>query len=110
MRNTYALTFAFLLAAAPGAFAQDPPSIPAPTDPVSIGRSDFSGKWYGTVDIGGANNSTSDLARQIREGMSAEDMADLASSGRSLEFTEGKLTLNGDTGISAGVKDDLVYI
>jgi Flp pilus assembly protein TadG len=64
----------------------------------------------GTVDIGGANNSTSDLSRQIREGISAEDMADLASSGRSLEFTEGKLTLNGDTGISAGVKDDLVHI
>ena len=52
MRNRHALTIAFLLAAAP-AFAQDPPSIPAPTDPVSIGRSEFSGKWYGTVDFGG---------------------------------------------------------
>src|SRR4030095_4656580 len=51
MRNASALTFALLLAAAP-AFAQDPPSIPLPTDPVSIGRSEFTGKWYGTVDFG----------------------------------------------------------
>ena len=36
MRRTYALTFALLLAAAPGAFAQDPPSLPAPTDPVAL--------------------------------------------------------------------------
>ena len=26
--------------------------MPAPTDPVSIGRSEFTGKWYGTVDVG----------------------------------------------------------
>ena len=48
MRNTSALTFAFLLAAASTAFAQDPPSLPAPTDPVSVGRSEFTGKWSGT--------------------------------------------------------------
>jgi MtrB/PioB family decaheme-associated outer membrane protein len=52
MRTASALTFALLLAAAP-AFAQDPPSIPLPTDPVSIGRSEFTGKWYGTIDFGG---------------------------------------------------------
>jgi MtrB/PioB family decaheme-associated outer membrane protein len=52
MRNAYAMTFALLLAAAP-AFAQDPPSLPLPSDPVSIGRSEFTGKWYGTVDFGG---------------------------------------------------------
>src|SRR4029078_12935507 len=52
MRNTYAFAFALMMAAAP-AFAQDPPSLPAPTDPVSIGRSEFSGKWYGTIDFGG---------------------------------------------------------
>src|SRR4029450_7202687 len=52
MRPPYGLTFALLLAAAP-AFAQDPPSIPLPTDPVSVGRSEFTGKWYGTVDFGG---------------------------------------------------------
>jgi Flp pilus assembly protein TadG len=62
----------------------------------------------GTVDIGGANNSTSDLARQIVDGVSHQDMIDL---GKPLEFdANGKLYLNGDTGISAGVKDDLESI
>jgi hypothetical protein len=65
----------------------------------------------GTVDIGGASNSTVDLARQIREGVSPNDMAALKASGRSLEFNQsGEIFLNGDTGISAGVKDDLVSI
>lgn len=65
----------------------------------------------GTVDVGGANNSTSDLARQIRSGVSPADMEALTESGRSLEFNDdGQLFLNGDTGISAGVKDDLISI
>jgi hypothetical protein len=59
----------------------------------------------GTVDIGSSNNSTSDIARQILYGINA---ADLSYHGGSLEFnSEGKLYLNGDTGISAGVKDEL---
>ena len=49
MRSTYALTFALLLAAAPGAFAQDPPSLPALTDPVGIGRSEFTGTFNDNV-------------------------------------------------------------
>src|SRR5262245_56291408 len=62
----------------------------------------------GTVDIGGANNSTNDIARQILDGISPDDMAAFAASGRELVFDEcGKLSLNGDTGISAGVKDDM---
>jgi Flp pilus assembly protein TadG len=62
----------------------------------------------GTVDIGGNNNSTADLARQITSGISKQDMIDL---GKPLEFDEcGKLSLNGDTGISAGVKDELASI
>ena len=62
----------------------------------------------GTVDIGGSNNSTSDIKRQIVSGISVADMDAL---GKPLEFNaEGKLTLNGDTGISAGVKDDLASI
>jgi Flp pilus assembly protein TadG len=62
----------------------------------------------GTVDIGGSNNSTSDLARQILEGISPSDFAAL---GKPLVFDgTGKLTLNGDTGISAGVKDELALI
>lgn len=62
----------------------------------------------GTVDIGGCNNSTSDIARQILEGISPSDMQAL---GKPLEFdANGKLGLNGDTGISAGVKDELTSI
>ncbi|QDV42689.1 hypothetical protein Enr13x_25390 [Stieleria neptunia] len=62
----------------------------------------------GTVDIGGSNNSTNDLSRQILYGISAQDMDDL---GHSLEFdSNGELELNGDTGISAGIKDELAAI
>jgi hypothetical protein len=65
----------------------------------------------GTVDIGGSNNSTSDIARQILHGISSSDFASLTASGRTLEFDAcGKLYLNGDTGISAGVKDELAAI
>ncbi len=60
---------------------------------------------FGTVDIGGSNNSTADIARQILEGVSADDLAHF---GGTLEFgSDGTLTLNGDTGLSAGVKDEL---
>jgi len=62
----------------------------------------------GTVDIGGSNNSTADIARQIVYGISPSDFAQL---GHPLEFDDtGKLYLNGDTGISAGVKDELESI
>lgn len=65
----------------------------------------------GTIDIGGANNSTNDISRQIRTGISASDMKTFVDSGRTLKFnSDGKLWLNGDTGISAGVKDDLESI
>lgn len=62
----------------------------------------------GTVDIGGANNSTNDIARQILYGISAQDLVDL---GKPLTIAPNvELTLNGDTGISAGVKDELESI
>jgi Flp pilus assembly protein TadG len=62
----------------------------------------------GTVDIGGSNNSTADIARQILHGISG---ADLAALGKPLMLdTDGQMTLNGDTGISAGVKDELASI
>lgn len=62
----------------------------------------------GTVDIGGSNNSTNDIARQIVHGISRQDFIDL---GKPLAFDEqGELDLNGDTGISAGVKDELASI
>jgi hypothetical protein len=60
------------------------------------------------VDIGSSNNSTADIARQIVYGISS---ADLGHHGGKLEFDEnGELELNGDTGISAGVKDELASI
>ncbi len=62
----------------------------------------------GTVDIGGANNSTADIARQIVNGISESDLNAL---GKPLALDDnGQLTLNGDTGISAGVKDELASI
>jgi Flp pilus assembly protein TadG len=62
----------------------------------------------GTVDIGGANNSTADLSRQILQGISVQDFIDL---GKPLEFdANGELELNGDTGISAGIKDELASL
>jgi len=63
----------------------------------------------GTVDIGSPNNSTADISRQIRTGVTA---ADLAYVGGSIQFdpVTHTLPLNGDTGISAGVKDDLTSI
>lgn len=62
----------------------------------------------GTVDIGGSNNSTADIARQILYGISPSD---LAHHDGSLALDEDdELELNGDTGISAGVKDELASI
>lgn len=62
----------------------------------------------GTVDIGSANNSTADLSRQILHGISQQDFIDL---GKPLEFdSNGELELNGDTGISAGIKDELASL
>ncbi|MDG2220259.1 MAG: TadG family pilus assembly protein [Rubripirellula sp.] len=62
----------------------------------------------GTVDIGAANNSTADLSRQVLHGISKQDFADL---GKPLEFdSNGELLLNGDTGISAGIKDELATL
>lgn len=62
----------------------------------------------GTVDIGGSNNSTNDIARQILHGISAQDLQAL---GKPLNISsQGTMTLNGDTGISAGVKDELKSI
>ena len=62
----------------------------------------------GTVNIGSSNNSTSDISRQILGGVTA---ADLSHHGGELVFDEyGNIYLNGDTGISAGIKDDLASI
>ncbi len=62
----------------------------------------------GTVDIGSSNNSTSDLRRQILHGISRQDLVDL---GHPLDFNQCQETLlNGDTGLSAGIKAQLAEI
>ena len=62
----------------------------------------------GTVDVGPSNNSTADISRQITDGVT---QADLDAIGGELKLNEyGELYLNGDTGISAGVKDELASI
>lgn len=62
----------------------------------------------GMVDIGPSSNSTADIARQILHGISASDLEYF---GGKLELgDDGTLDLNGDTGISAGVKDELQAI
>lgn len=61
-----------------------------------------------SLDIGSASNSTSDLTRQILDGISE---ADLAYHGGELKLdAAGELTLEGDTGISAGIKEALYAI
>jgi Flp pilus assembly protein TadG len=64
----------------------------------------------GTVDIGPTNNSTADLVRQILYGVNEADMAALAEQGVDLNWSKGPFQLNGDTGLSAGIKDELESI
>ncbi len=62
----------------------------------------------GTVDIGGSDNSTADISRQLLTGISAADFAAL---GKPMQLDHnGELDLNGDTGISAGIKDELASL
>jgi hypothetical protein len=60
---------------------------------------------FGTVDIGSSNNSTADISRQILEGVNADDLAYFG--GELTLGDDGTLILNGDTGLSAAIKDDL---
>ncbi len=63
---------------------------------------------FGTVDIGSSNNSTADLSRQIRYGVNEEDLSFFG--GELVLGDDGTLELNGDTGLSAAIKDDLIAI
>jgi MtrB/PioB family decaheme-associated outer membrane protein len=66
MRRTLFVILWLCSIAAP-ALAQEPPTIAASTDPVEVGRSSFTGKWYGTVDFGvRATNVDGDEARYQR--------------------------------------------
>ena len=62
----------------------------------------------GSVDFGSPNNSTADLSRQIRYGVNEADLAYFG--GRIQIPSSGLLAVNGDTGLSAGIKDDLAAI
>lgn len=63
---------------------------------------------FGTVDIGPPDNSTADLSRQIRDGVSEDDLAYFG--GELALGPDGTLELTGDTGLSAALKDDLTAI
>jgi hypothetical protein len=63
---------------------------------------------FGTVDIGSPNNSSADIARQILYGVSEDDLSYFG--GRLELGPDGTLLLNGDTGLSAGFKDELEAI
>lgn len=61
----------------------------------------------GTVDIGSSNNSTADISRQILYGVNDQDMAHF---GGKFDWSSSNIVLNGDTGLSAGIKDELETI
>jgi hypothetical protein len=62
---------------------------------------------YGTVNVGISSNSTPHIARQIREGL---NQSDLDYHGGELKLQNGELTLSGNTGITASLKDDLMAV
>jgi len=62
----------------------------------------------GTVDLGGGENSTDRVSRQILEGVSKQD---LEAFGRPLKIgDDGRLMMGGDPGISAGFKEELASV
>jgi len=68
-------------------------------------RDDYTSGNFGTVDIGADSNSASDIARQVLYGISEEDLSYLPNSTLSLP-----MVLQGDTGVSAGIKDEIETI
>lgn len=63
----------------------------------------------GTVDFGSSNNSTADLSRQILNGLNASDFSYFPNNTISASV-DNPLIVNGDTGLSAGIKDELTTI
>ena len=59
----------------------------------------------GTVDLGNPNNSTADLMRQILYGLNESDLSFFPN--HTIRTDTGPVILNGDTGISAGIKANL---
>jgi Putative Flp pilus-assembly TadE/G-like len=92
--------------AATGAITPGPDGIPE-IDMYPYGPQALTPGNRGTVDVGNPNNSTADLAAQILNGATASDLAYF---GGSLTVANGPISMNGDTGISAGIKDELEAI
>ncbi len=71
------------------------------------------GNW-GTVDIGPASNSTTSLSDQIRNGLTQADLDSLKEQNAitSSDYIDASITidLNGDTGLSAGLKHAVQYV
>jgi Flp pilus assembly protein TadG len=59
----------------------------------------------GTIDLGSPNNSTTDLNRQIMEGLNEFDLSFFPNG--EIRTDQGPLYINGDTGLSAGIKEEL---
>lgn len=71
----------------------------------SSGNGSITSGNFGTVDIGNPNNAAPDLWRQIREGPSHSDLN--YHNGELKLGSSGSLSLNGDTGVTASMKDAL---
>jgi len=73
------------------------------------------GNW-GTVDIGGTDNSTNDLNNQILYGLRQSDIDSLHADGRIVGQTtthidsSAHIWMNGDTGLSVGLKNSILPI
>ncbi len=74
---------------------------------LDAGGSPIPGNW-GTLDIGPKSNSSANLSEQIRNGLTQDDLDSLYSQGAipTTEYIDANVQtdLNGDTGLSAGIK------
>jgi hypothetical protein len=73
--------------------------------PLSNGTGGVVPGTFGTVDVGNPNNSTADLERQILYGVNSNDLSYFG--GALTLGSDGTLLMNGDTGVSAGIKEEL---
>lgn len=64
----------------------------------------------GTVDFGHSGNSTADIVRQILHGLSQEDLEPFGGELNFSTWPNNEIVVNGDTGLSAGIKDELESI
>ena len=62
---------------------------------------------FGTVDVGSPDNSTADISRQVVYGVNEQDLSYF---GGELSLAGGPVQLNGDTGLSAAIKDELASV